>query len=198
VEDLRQFHQPLLDGLLLRARTNLSLEIAMPKKKLWYWCKPHIREEDELQWIRVPAVKLSLKRPVVLVNGGFDILHSGHLKVLAIAHAKARRGTLVCAMDSDERVRAAKGPGRPIMSWIERATALQYTGVDYLVEISTDEDMARLIDAIEPTLRVQGSDYMGTKSKYPEIVKAYVARRGLSTSEIIRRCQNIRSTDERV
>ncbi len=79
------------------------------------------------------------------------------------------------------------------MSWIERATALQYTGVTDLAEISTDEDMARLIDAIEPTLRVQGSDYIDTKTKYPTIVKAYVARRGMSTSTIIERCQKIRN-----
>lgn len=164
-------------------------------KKRRYWYRTPIRPEEELPWIRVPETKLGLKHPVVLVNGAFDILHSGHLKMLAIAHTKAKGGTLVCAMDSDERIRAAKGAGRPIMTWVERATALQYTDVDYLVEIGTDADMAQLIAMIEPDLRIQGSEYADVQTKYPGVEKLFVLRRGMSTSEIIRRCQAARSKD---
>jgi cytidyltransferase-like protein len=48
----------------------------------------------------------------IFVNGTFDILHKGHLKMLN--YAKDLGDRLVVAIDSDERVAQLKGPSRPI------------------------------------------------------------------------------------
>lgn len=51
-------------------------------------------------------------KKLVLATGFFDLFHAEHLNFLA--KAKAVGDTLVVAVESDERARAAKGEGRPI------------------------------------------------------------------------------------
>jgi cytidyltransferase-like protein len=151
-------------------------------------------ERDELPWFRPEdfrAIYADMVRPVVLINGAFDLLHSGHWKLISRARRKA--GTLICALDSDARV-ARKDPRRPIQTFIERATMLGYTPIDYLCEIETDRDMYHLIQVVKPDLRVQGPEYRQSDSKYPWIPKAHVwgltrtgKRIGMSTSKIVDR-----------
>ena len=58
-------------------------------------------------------------RKVVFTNGCFDLLHAGHLACLQEA---ARLGdVLVVAVNSDDGVRALKGPDRPAVPEAERA-----------------------------------------------------------------------------
>lgn len=143
-------------------------------------------ENDELPWVRAKDLQdVDLVRPVVLVNGAFDVLHSGHMKILFTARARA--GTLVCALDSDKKIKTAKGANRPIQSWIERAVTLSYMPIDYLVEIDTTQDMTELIDAIDPDERVQGYDYRKKASRYPWIKKCFVRDGGMRTSTIVER-----------
>jgi cytidyltransferase-like protein len=152
----------------------------------------YISERDELPWLRPEDFRdLEMVHPIILINGGFDILHSGHFKVISRARRKA--GTLICALDSDERC-ARKDPRRPIQTFVERATTLAYTPIDYLCEINSDKDMLALIRAAKPDLRVQGSDYRHTDSKYPWVPKAFVSgvtrsgeRIGASTTKLISR-----------
>ena len=47
----------------------------------------------------------------VFVNGCFDVLHYGHLKLLEFA--KKQANYLIVGIDSDSRVKKAKGPTRP-------------------------------------------------------------------------------------
>jgi D-beta-D-heptose 7-phosphate kinase/D-beta-D-heptose 1-phosphate adenosyltransferase len=150
------------------------------------------RDEQELPWVRpgdfaptsssYPASKLA--RPVVVVNGAFDLLHAGHMKV--IFAARKRAGTVIVAMDSDERV-ARKGTGRPILRFPERARALEFMPVDYIVEIENDKDMARLLTATKCDLRVQGFEYRGHPTKFPDIPKCFVRVGAMSTSKIVDR-----------
>ena len=152
----------------------------------------YISERDELPWLRPEDFKdLDLEHPIVLINGAFDLLHSGHWKI--IQRARRNAATLVCALDSDARV-ALKNPRRPIQTYIERATMLGYTPVDYLVEIDSDRDMYSLIRSLKPDLRVQGPEYRRAESKYPWVAKAFVSglgktgvRIGMSTTKIIDR-----------
>lgn len=152
----------------------------------------YVAERDELPWLRPEDFRgMNLPHPVVLINGAFDLLHSGHWKIITRARRKA--GTLVVALDSDSRV-ARKDPRRPIQTFIERATMLGYTPVDYLVEIDSDRDMYSLVCSLKPDLRVQGPEYRGVDSKYPWVPKAYVSglgrtgkRIGMATSKIIER-----------
>lgn len=158
----------------------------------YYLIRRRREEEEQLPWVRPEEVKgLHLPHPIILINGAFDVLHFGHMKIIALARKQAGEGgVVVCAMDGDERVRERKGEGRPILTWIERATTLAYMPIDYLVEITTDRDMKRLVGALQPDLRIQGYDYAGKVSAFPHIPKAFVKDDGMRTSEIIRRCQN--------
>lgn len=153
----------------------------------------YIAERDECPWVRPKDFRgIELPRPVVLVNGAYDLLHSGHMKVLFRARRKAGIGTVIVALDSD--IRCGRKLGRPIQSFIERATTLSYMPIDYIVEIDSDADMLEVIRGSKVDLRVQGSDYRGKPTKYPWVPRSFVAgvgktglRMGMSTTKLIER-----------
>lgn len=140
---------------------------------------------EEIPWLR-PAdfATVELKRPVVLINGAFDLLHRTHMRLIFAAAHKA--GTLICALDSDEKVVAEKGPERPILNFIERASTLNYMPINYIVEINSSKDMVELVKAVKPDLRVQGMDYKDHMSRFP-IRKMFVRGGSIRASEIINR-----------
>ncbi len=151
------------------------------------------RREDELDWVRPTHFKgLDLPRPIGLINGCFDVLHSGHMRM--IFQAREHCKTLVCAMDSDRLIKEQKhidsqGIQRPVLSWVERATALGYMPIDYLVEIDNTKEMNTLIQHLDPDFRVQGVEYKTKPTRYPYLHKLFVRSAGMRTSEIIRRIQ---------
>lgn len=143
------------------------------------------RTVEEIEWVRPSYFKTcTLKGPVVLINGAFDLLTPARMRLIFAARHKA--GTLVCALDSDEKIKAEKGPERPILSFPERAACLNYMPIDYIVPIDNKADMTALIKHLAPDLRVQGADYRDTPSRYP--VKKMLVREGcLHTTGIIDR-----------
>lgn len=89
----------------------------------------------------------------VLANGCFDLLHAGHIAHLREAAAMGDR--LVVALTADAFV--AKGPGRPIQAWEDRAAVLEALRcVDQVVQ-STSAYTAIL--KVRPTIFVKGIDY---------------------------------------
>lgn len=139
-----------------------------------------------VEWLRANGEELGkLPHPLVLVNGAFDLLHVGHMRLLYTAkdHAKS----LVVALDGDAKIKLAKGPNRPIQTFCERAAALNYMPVDYIVEINTPQDMDDLVALAKPDLRVQGWDYKDSVSRYPEIPKLLIRRADTPTSGLIAR-----------
>lgn len=96
-------------------------------------------------------------RRAVLTNGCFDILHVGHLRYLEAARALG--DCLVVAVNSDESVRALKGPTRPINSEQDRAEILSALKcVDY-VTIFRTERVTGVINSLEPAIYAKGGDY---------------------------------------
>ncbi len=146
--------------------------------------------DGELPWVRINDFQKllpRLKRPIVLLNGCFDLLHSGHMKT--IFHSRRHAKTLVCALDSDQMVASSK-PGRPILSWIERATSLGYMPIDYLTEINSNEEFLKLVELLKPDLRVKGAEYRDKPSRIPEVPCLFIHDSGMRTSEIIRRVKD--------
>lgn len=136
-------------------------------------------------WVRIDDFKgLQLDRPIALVNGTFDLFHSGHMKILA--HAKKHSKTIVVAIDSDRMV-GEKKPGRPFMTWVERAVAFRFMPVNFIVEIDTDGDFKRLVQLLQPDLRVRGAEYRDKPSRIKNIPTLWVHDSGIHTSEIVRR-----------
>src|SRR5215475_1269271 len=96
-------------------------------------------------------------KKVVFTNGCFDILHSGHVDLLA--RARALGDALVVAINTDASVGRMKGPNRPIIPQDERAELL--AGLDVVDFVCTfDEDTPlEAIMLIRPDILVKGADW---------------------------------------
>jgi D-glycero-beta-D-manno-heptose 1-phosphate adenylyltransferase len=94
---------------------------------------------------------------VVLTNGVFDLLHTGHLYYLQ----KARRlgDALFIALNSDESVRQLKGPTRPVQSEIERAYALAALWFVDGIVIFREKRLVPEILALKPDVYSKAGDY---------------------------------------
>lgn len=150
-----------------------------------------IREKpsDELEWVRAEQISAdNWARPLVIVSGAFDLLHCGHMRLLFAAREKANKGTVLCAMESDRRVQEDRGPGRPIMNWVERAAALSYMPINYIAEIDSQKELQELIDRIHPDYLIEGNIHNEFPSRFPWLRKAYIRSAGIHTGELIQRC----------
>jgi rfaE bifunctional protein nucleotidyltransferase chain/domain len=94
---------------------------------------------------------------IILANGGFDLLHVGHVRYLHAA--KQLGGRLIVAINSDESVRALKGEGRPLMPAEERAEILSALADVDAVVIFPERDVRALIREIRPNVHAKGTDY---------------------------------------
>ncbi len=97
-------------------------------------------------------------RRVVFTNGVFDLLHPGHVDVLA--GARAEGDALVVGVNGDLSVRRLKGPDRPVRSQAERAYVLGALEVVDAVVIFDEDTPLELIRALRPDVLVKGGDYM--------------------------------------
>lgn len=95
----------------------------------------------------------------ILINGTFDILHLGHIRLLS--YAKSFSDSFVYVLiDSDRRVNELKGDNRPINTEYERSTllfSLKY--VDRVDIFDTDDELIDLIKSYAPDIMIKGSDY---------------------------------------
>jgi len=124
----------------------MTTDLALPfERKLLH--------EDDLR-SRVPR----LARPLIFTNGVFDILHRGHVTVLA--QARALGASLVVGLNTDASVRRlGKGDDRPINREQDRAVVLAALESVDLVVLFDDDTPYRLIEAIRPDVIVKGGDY---------------------------------------
>lgn len=101
---------------------------------------------------------------LVLCNGVFDLLHSGHLAFLRFAKSKGDR--LIVALNSDESVRRLKGESRPIRSLKDRMEMIaSLSFVDFVTSFNEDKPLD-CIEIISPDLVVTGEEYKNA----PEIL----------------------------
>jgi rfaE bifunctional protein nucleotidyltransferase chain/domain len=94
---------------------------------------------------------------VAFTNGVFDLLHPGHIDLLAAARATA--DALIVGINSDESVRRLKGPSRPIRSESERAYVLAAVEAVDLVVIFSEDTPLELVKVLQPDVIVKGGDY---------------------------------------
>ncbi|MCF8476733.1 MAG: D-glycero-beta-D-manno-heptose-7-phosphate kinase [Pseudolabrys sp.] len=103
-------------------------------------------------------------------NGCFDLLHPGHVKLLAAARAACDR--LVLGLNSDASVTRLKGEGRPVQSAPSRAEVLAALEAVDLVVIFEEDTPKNLIARVKPTILVKGSDYKREDIVGHDIVEA--------------------------
>jgi len=124
----------------------------------------------------------------VVVNGSFDILHLGHLRLLEYARSFPQSYVLVLT-DSDRRIRELKGPERPIHNEYERCSFLfAIKSVDRVETFDSDQELERLLKEFGPDIMVKGSDYRGKKiigAEYCKEIKFYDRLEKYSTTNKI-------------
>jgi D-beta-D-heptose 7-phosphate kinase/D-beta-D-heptose 1-phosphate adenosyltransferase len=103
-------------------------------------------------------------------NGCFDLLHRGHVKLMAQARAACDR--LVVGLNSDGSVKRLKGPERPIQDVASRAEVLAALEAVDLVVVFEEDTPLELIRQVRPAVLVKGGDYTRDKVVGREIVEA--------------------------
>lgn len=117
--------------------------------------KEKVKRRDILRKI-VQDLKADGKR-IVFTNGCFDLLHVGHIRYLETARSLG--DALVVGINSDQSVRAIKGPLRPILPENERAEILSGLWcVDY-VALFDEATPLELITDLQPDVLVKGGDW---------------------------------------
>tara|TARA_B100000131_G_C18086079_1_gene600205 strand:- start:1176 stop:1574 length:399 start_codon:yes stop_codon:yes gene_type:complete len=121
------------------------------------------------------------------VNGCFDVLHIGHIRMLQFA--KDHCDYLIVGIDSDSRVKTLKGLSRPINNQDIRAEFLCSLGsVDEVRVFDSSEELISLIKSIGPNIMIVGSDYRDKVvigSDYAKQLIFFDRIEGYSTSKIV-------------
>ena len=145
-----------------------------------------------MTWDEAAAWRQRLPGLVVFTNGVFDLIHPGHIDVLA--QARAQGDALIVGLNSDRSVQRLKGPDRPVRTEAERAYVLAALhDVDAVVSFSEDTPR-ELILRLRPDVLVKGGDYEPAMVVGREEVESWGGRvvivplrAGQSTTSIIQK-----------
>ena len=105
---------------------------------------------------------------LVAAGGCFDLLHTGHVRLLR--RARDLGDALVVLINSDESVRQLKGPGRPVVPAQDRARVLAALECVDGVAVFTETSPAAALERLRPDIWVKGGDYSGVKLPEAEVV----------------------------
>ena len=99
----------------------------------------------------------------IWVNGTFDVMHIGHIKLLE--HASSL-GIVRVGLDTDDRIQQKKGPNRPVNTLQDRIDfmkSIKY--VDSVVSFNSNKELEQRIQEWDADIMVIGDDY-----EYHEII----------------------------
>lgn len=123
---------------------------------------------DKLQWIqrKIFTCEALLREcngwrvmghKIVFTNGCFDILHHGHLDLLARAANYGNK--LIVGVNTDASVKRLKGPSRPVTHEQDRAFQLASLLCTDAICLFEEDTPKELIDLVKPDVLVKGGDY---------------------------------------
>ena len=123
----------------------------------------------------------------VFVNGCFDILHIGHIRLFE--YAASLGSHLIVAIDSDSRVAEMKGLDRPINCQSVREEFLKaLKWVDEVRVFSSAEELVETVATVKPDVMVVGDDWKGKPiigSEHAREVRYFKRIDGYSTTKIV-------------
>jgi D-beta-D-heptose 7-phosphate kinase/D-beta-D-heptose 1-phosphate adenosyltransferase len=159
----------------------------------------YIPDHEKLAELVTYWKKLGLR--IVLTSGTFDLFHIGHAQYLE--KAKAMGDLLIVGVDSDEKVKARKGPHRPIVPEAERVHILSHCRhVDVITLKPHNEEKNSLIKLVLPHVLVvsestkHADDEVDEKASYCEEIVVLEPQASTSTSAKIRLIQISQGNNE--
>ncbi len=131
----------------LRSRLLPAASLAAEEKIIFDWS---VLDERLHEWRR-RGLRIGF------TNGCFDLLHRGHVTLLAQARAACDR--LVVGLNDDASVRRLKGDSRPLQDVHSRAEVLAALEAVDLVAVFGEDTPLKLIERVRPQVLVKGGDY---------------------------------------
>jgi len=103
-------------------------------------------------------------KKIVFTNGGFNILHVGHIR--SLQDAKQLGDVLVVAVNSDDSLRRLKGVNYPLIPRDERLEVLAALECVDVLTLFSEPTVDSLLLKLKPHIHAKGTDY--TKESVPE------------------------------
>ena len=96
-------------------------------------------------------------KKIVFTNGCFDLIHLGHIEVLA--RSADLGDILIIGVNTDSSIKQIKGNNRPIIE--EGSRAKQLAALEFVdaVVLFNEETPFKLINLIQPNIITKGGDY---------------------------------------
>ena len=132
---------------------------------------------------------------IVFTNGCFDLIHLGHLEILARSADLGDK--LVVAINSDMSIKKIKGSSRPIIE--EDSRAKQLAAIEFIdaVILFNEDTPYNLINLLKPDVLTKGGDYkkndiVGNQLINEEQGKVVIIplTQGYSTTSILEKIKN--------
>ena len=130
------------------------------------------------------------KQKIVFTNGCFDIIHLGHIELLAKSADLGNR--LIIGINSDSSIKSLKGEARPILGENSRAIIIAALNFVDAVVVFKEITPIAIIKKIQPEIIVKGGDYKEDDvvgkdfiSKYGGKVIILPLTKGFSTTNIL-------------
>jgi len=144
----------------LRSRILPASTLAPEEKIVFDWA---VLDDHTAEWRR-HGLRIGF------TNGCFDLLHPGHVKLLAGARAACDR--LIVGLNGDASVTRLKGPDRPVQPVQARAEVLAALEAVDLIVVFDEDTPEKLIARVKPMVLVKGADYTHDQVVGREIVEA--------------------------
>ena len=132
---------------------------------------------------------------IVFTNGCFDIIHLGHIELLAKASDLGDK--LIIGINSDLSVKSLKGKERPVLD--EKSRSIIIAALNFVDAVVVFEELTplKIIKKIQPEIIVKGGDYneddvVGKNfiSKYNGSVIILPLTKGFSSTSILNKIEN--------
>ena len=149
---------------------------------------------SELILNKVKAWKKNNQK-IVFTNGCFDIIHLGHIELLAKASDLGDK--LIIGINSDLSVKSLKGKERPVLD--EKSRSIIIAALNFVDAVVVFEELTplKIIKKIQPEIIVKGGDYdeddvVGKNfiSKYDGSVIILPLTKGFSSTSILNKIEN--------